>query len=160
MILYLKTSSKMKNNYHCIDVNAYNIQYIDINFFKELYNLMNKYNIHRIYTAYVDKQKIIVAEQLLDAFIGTSKVTFKIYSFIEDHLNWLYLNVFFKNYIYRYKYKLKKLFNKYNVEKIKPTSFNLFQGIYISENILCIREIDLVFKDGNIFHIDSLKLNI
>ena len=49
---------------------------------------------------------------------------------------------------------------EYNVEKIKPTSFNLFQGIYISENILCIREIDLVFKDGNIFHIDSLKLNI
>ena len=144
----------------CFDMNSCNIQLIDINFFKELYALMDKYNIHRIYTVYLDKKKLIIAQQLLNVSFGTTKLTNKIFSFCEKNLKWLYFKVFLKNHIFRYKLKLKSLLNKYGIEKIKATSFNLYQGIHVKGDSLCIREIDLVFKDGNTFHIDSLKLDI
>lgn len=149
----------MENIQH-FNMNSYNTQIIDINFFKELYSLMNRYKIHRIYTASLDKKKLIVAHQLLSISFGHTSITSKICSICEKNFSWLYFKVFVKNHIFRYKLKLKMLLNKYGIEKIQPTSFNLYQGIHITQDSLCIREIDLVFKDGNIFHIDILKLDI
>lgn len=136
------------------------MQIIDINFFKELYILMEKYNIHRIYTASLDRKKLIVAQQLLNVSFGSTIITSKIISFCEKNFKWVYFQVFLRNHLFRYKLKLKSLFTKYDLESIKSTSFNLYQGIHITSNSLCIRGIDLVFKDGNIFHIDFLNLDI
>lgn len=148
------------DNTQYFNMNSYNTQIININFFKELYALMNRYKIHRIYTAYLDKKKLIVAHQLLSVSFGKTKIGFKICSFLEKNFSWFYFKVLVKNHIFKYKLKLKELLNKYEIQKIQPTSFNLHQGIHITQNSLCIREIDLVFKDGNVFHIDTLKLDI
>ena len=142
------------------EMNSYNIQSVNIDFFKELYILMNKYNIHRIYTACLDKKKLIIAQQLLDVCIGKNKISKKIYKFLEEHTKWIYFNIIFQRHIFKYKLRLKKLFKKYGIEKIKATSFDLYQGIHITDNSLCIREIDLISKSGHILHIDTFKLNI
>lgn len=143
----------------CLQSNSY-MQMIDINFFKELYDLMRSYNIHRIYTACLDKKKLIIAQQLLDTTFGSNKVFSNVISFCEKNLKWLYFKVFLRNHVFRYKLKLKSLFNKYGLEKIQSTSFNLYQGIHVTSDSMCIRGIDLVFKDGKVFHIDLLNLDI
>lgn len=142
-----------------LETNSY-MQMIDINFFKELYKLMEKYNIHRIYTASLDKKKLVVAQQLLNVSFGSTTVTNQIVSFCEKNFQWFYFKVLLRNHIFRYKLQLKSLFNKYGLEGIKPTSFNLYQGIHITSDSMCIRGIDLLFKDGNTFHIDLLNLDI
>ena len=147
----MDTFFKMK----CNDINSE-----DIKFLRDLYYLMKNYNIHRIYTASIDKKKIIVAQQLLAANIGKSEFLNKIFDYLEKKFPKLYYNTIFKNHIFKYKLQLKKLFSKYEVDKIKATTFELFQGIYINDSSLCIREVDLIFKDGRIFHIESLYLDI
>lgn len=137
-----------------------NIPEEGINFFKELYVIMRSYNIHRIYTASLDEKKLVIADQLLSVSINTNKIINRIYDWVDKNIPWFYFNICFKLHIFRYKIKLKRLFNKYGVEKIKSNSFNLYQGINISHGSLYIREIDLVFKAGNIVRIDSLHLNI
>lgn len=132
----------------------------DVRFLRDLYYIMEKYNIHRIYNASLDKKKIVVAQQLLSATIGNSNSSKKIFAFLDKYIPSVYFGIFFKNHIFRYKLRLKKLFNEYGVEKIGATSFQLQQGIYITDNSLCIRDIDLIFKDGRIFHIDGLYLDI
>lgn len=130
----------------------------DINFIKELYVVMKKYNIHRIYTAGLNNKKMIVAQQLLSSNITNFKAFDKIFEFLDKHAPWLYFNIIFKNHIYRYKLSLKKIFNKYGVQQIKATSFNLDQGIYILQNNLCIKKVDIIYKDGEIFHVENLSI--
>lgn len=144
----------------CFKMNCNDINREDINFLRDLYYIMEKYNIHRIYTASLDKKKIVVAQQLLGANIGSSDISNKIFNFLDRHTPRIYFNIIFRNHIFRYKIRLKKLFNKYGVDQIKSTSLQLFQGIHITDGSLCIREIDLVFKEGRVFHIDSLYLDI
>lgn len=126
----------------------------------ELYYLMKKYNIHRIYSVSLDKKKIISAEQLLGTTLGNNKFTNKILKFLDKHIPLIYFHIFYKNHIFRYKIDLKRLFKKYGIEKIGISSFNLYQGIHITDNKVCIREVDLVYQTGQIFHIDNLYLDI
>lgn len=145
--LHLETNSISKN---CDEVK----------FLMELYYLMKKYNIHRIYSVSLDKKKIISAEQLLGTTLGNNKFTNKILKFLDKHIPLIYFHIFYKNHIFRYKIDLKRLFKKYGIEKIGISSFNLYQGIHITDNKVCIREVDLVYQTGQIFHIDNLYLDI
>lgn len=142
------------------EINNDNIPEEGVNFFKELYVIMKIYNIHRIYTASLDEKKLVIADQLLSVSITDNKFINRIHEWLNKYIPWIYFNICFKTHIFRYKLRLKKLFNKYGVEKIKSNSFNLYQGININNNSLCIREIDLVFKAGNIVRINNLSLDI
>lgn len=128
----------------CFKMNSDNFKSEDINFFRDLYAIMKKYNINRIYTAFLNNGKIIAAQQLLCAAITSTKI----------------INNISTACIFIYKLKLRKLFNRYGVEAIKPTSFSLYQGITITNDCLCIRGVELVFKEGKVFHIENLYLNI
>lgn len=142
------------------EINSENIPEEGICFFKELYNIMKKYNVHRIYTASLDKKKLIVAQQLVSTSIANTKLTINLFDWLDKHIPWLYFNIIFRNHIFRYKLQLKKLFKKYGIEKIGSTSFNLYQGINITNNGLTIRAIDLSFKEGHIYFIENLQLGI
>lgn len=144
----------------CFKMKCNDINREDVKFLRDLYYIMKKYNIHRIYTAYIDKKKMIVAHQLLATNIGNNILSNKFFNFLDKHCPKLYFDIVFRNHIFRYKLRLKYLFNKYEVEQIKSTSFQLYQGIHITDNSLCIREVDLVFKEGRVFHIDNLYLDI
>lgn len=149
----------MKCTKPCFVMNPVNVESRDIEFLKELYCIMDKYNIHRIYSASLDKKKIISAQQLLGVTIGNNKFTIEFFNIIDKYMPWVYFNIFYKNHIFRYNIKLKRLFKKYGIEKIGISSFKLYQGIHITSNSLCVREVDLIHKDGNIFHIENLYLN-
>lgn len=142
------------------EIDSNNIPEEGINFFKELYTIMKTYNIHRIYTASLDEKKIVVAQQLLSVTITHNNFIDRFYSWLDKYFPTIYFNICFKIHIIKYKVRLKRLFNKYGVEKIKSNSFNLYQGINVANNSLCIREIDLVFKAGNVVRINNLYLDI
>lgn len=132
----------------------------DVKFFTELYNIMKDYRIHRIYSVFITKKRIVVAQQLLSTTMGNSKFSTKFFNFLDKYIPCIYFNIFIRFHILKYKLQLKKLFKKYDVEKISASSFELYQGIHITEKSLCIRSVDLVFRTGRVFHIDNLNLDI
>lgn len=151
----------MMNNIElCFEMKSTDMSCDEIKFLKDLYCLMEKYNVHRIYSASLDKKKIISAQQLLGITIGNTKFSRKAFNTIDKHIPWVYFNIFYKNHLFRYNISLKRLFKKYKVEKIGISSFNLYQGIHTVSDSLCIREVDLSYKDGRIFHIENLYLEI
>lgn len=144
----------------CFEMKDIDMNSSEIKFLRELYYLMKKYNVHRIYSASLDKKKVIVAQQLLGITIGNTVISKNIFNFIDKHIPWVYFNIFYKNHLFRYSVKLNRLFRKYKVEKIGISSFNLYQGIHTTIDSLCIREVDLIYKNGHICHIENLYLNI
>lgn len=133
----------------------------DVKFLRELYYLMEKNNIHRIYSATLDNNgKIIVAHQSLNSIIERDKLSNKIIHFIYKHFPRFYFGVIFKTYMNKHKPKLRRLFGKYNVKKINANSLNLHQGVYIRNDKLYIRDLDFEYEDGRKFHIDELYLDI
>lgn len=151
----MKCCTKPCFEMNCIDNNSQ-----EVKFLRDLYNLMKKYNVHRIYSASLDKKKIISAQQLLGVTIGNTRATIKLFEFLDKHIPWVYFNIFYKNHLFRYNISLKRLFKKYGIEKIGISSFNLYQGIHITANSLCVREVNLIYKGGLICHIDSIYLDI
>lgn len=150
----------MCNNLNCEKMKCDGINCEDIKFLKELYTIMKDYRIHRIYSVFINKKKIVVAQQLLSTTMGNSKFSCKFFNVLDKYIPWIYFNIFIRFHISKYKLELKKLFKKYDVEKISASSFELYQGIHITDNSLCIRCVDLVFKTGRVFHIDNLYLDI
>lgn len=142
------------------EITVDNIPEEGVNFFLELYNIMKKYNIHRIYTAYLNDKKLVSTEQLLSVYTEDRSLKNIICRWLDKHFPRLYLHTFFKIHIIKYRIELKRLFNKYGIQKIISNSFNLYQGINITQNSLCIHEIDLVFKAGNVVRIDHIHLDI
>lgn len=143
----------------CFEVDCVDIKSEYVEFLKKLYNIMKKYKINRIYSASLDKKKVITAEQLLCSAVGNSS-SCKFFNFLDKYIPWIYFNIFMRFHLFRYKIALKLLFNKYNIEKIQPSSFKLYQGIHANVNSLCVREIDIIFNDNKVFHINNLYLNI
>lgn len=146
----------MNNTYS--QLNSDNLKDNDINFFKELYTIMKKYNVHRIYTIHVNNKKLISTQQLL--CIDIEGKPDKVFDIMEKYLPWIYFNIFCRCNMIKYKLNLKNLLSKYNIKAIGQTTFSLYQGINIFNDSLCIRGIDLEYKDGQIFHIDNLYLDI
>lgn len=143
-----------------LETNSINMNCDEVKFLRELYYLMERYNIHRIYSASLDKKKIISAQQLLGTTLSNNKIGNIILRFLDEHMPLIYFHIFYKNRLFRYRINLKRLFKKYNIEKIGISSFNLYQGIHITDNKVCVREVDLIYKTGQIFHIDNLYLDI
>lgn len=150
----------MKCTKPCFEMKCINENSDEVKFFKELYYIMKKYNVHRIYSASLDKKKIISAQQLLGVTIGNNNFTKSIFKFLDEYMPNVYFHIFYKNHIFRYNIRLKRLFKKYGLEKIVISSFNLHQGIHTTANSLCVREIELVYKDNICSQVESLYLNM
>lgn len=148
-------NKELKSVTRCVDINSG-----EFDFLKELYKIMNKYNMHRIYRVSYTNGKIIDASQVLKSSIGKTELTDSIFDFINDHLPFIYFNIFYRFHIYKYRKNLKKLFKKYDIVTIASLSFSLEQGIYITDNKLCICGVDILNKFGRVFHIDRLYLDI
>lgn len=143
------------NNQINIDINS-----DDFKFLKELYKIMIRYNMHRIYRISYTNGKIVDAHQTLETNIGNNPISSSIYDFLNEYFPFIYFNIFYKMHLHKYRRKLKKLFNKYKINTIGAVSFSLEQGIYISRNQFCICSVDVVKNSGKIFHIDRLYLDI
>lgn len=132
----------------------------EIKFLKDLYKIMKRYGIYRIYTASIENGNMNIAQQVLNTNIGNSKIGKSFYSFLDKHCPELYYKIFFKINMMRYKFSMKLLFNKYKIIKIEAKSFNLFQGIYITPHNLTINDINLIYASGGISYIDNITLDI
>lgn len=140
--------------------NSNDINRSGIEFLRSLYNIMDEYNIHRIYNISLNKKKIIVAQQLLSSIMGTTHLSKLIFKKVDKYTPSIYFNICIKFHIFKYKKQLKKLFNKYGVDRIEATSFSLHQGIFITNGAIEVRKINLVYNDERLYHIENLRLDI
>ena len=132
----------------------------ELTFLKELYDIMSKYEIHRIYRIKLKDGEIVEAHQPLKTNIGKSKVSFNIYKFIKKYIPILYFKVFYKIHLTKYKRSLKQLFTKYNLDTITATEFCVYYGVYLTNNQLCLNGVDIITTDNNTYHADKLYLDI
>lgn len=130
------------------------------NFLKELGKIMDEFKVHRIYRTTVDEDKVIEAHLPLSTIIGKSKNTCKISEFLDEYLPFIYFGICYKIFMFRYRCRLKKLFNKYDIKTISSTSFTLHQGIYISSKILHVQNIEIICNLNKVYNIDKLDLEI
>lgn len=149
----------MKRAELCFEMECIGMNCDEINFLRELYYLMKKYNVHRLYSVLLEKNKAISALQLINITIGNTKFTKKFFNIMNKYMYFIYLHIFYKNHLYRYNVKLKHLLKKYNIEKIEICSFSLYNGIHITLDSIYARDVDLVYTDKSIFHIKNLHLN-
>lgn len=131
----------------------------NLSFLKELYVIMDDFNIHRIYRASLKDGKLSEAHQTLDTNIGKGTLLYSISKSIHKHLPMLYFKIFYNIHLKRYRYRLKKLFKKYELSTLSAASFSLFQGIYRANNKLCINGVDITTNSQKIYHIDKLYLD-
>ena len=64
----------------------------------------------------------------------------------------IYFKIFYNIHLKRYRYRLKKLFKKYELSTLSAASFSLFQGIYRANNKLCINGVDITTNSQKIYH--------
>ena len=117
------------------------------NFIKELYDLMKRYCIHRIYIAYRnygDENDFIENHQTL--IYGVQKY----YSYIPNFILRIiernfpfYYRKFVTNYTSAYKEDLHKLLKKYNIDYIKMTAININGGVVQYGNKISMRNITI-----------------
>lgn len=143
------------------------VEYIDVKnsefcFLKELFDIMYKYNIHRIYRiCNKDGDEFYEAHQALEAqVIRNNLILTKLVLFLKNHIPYIYYKVFLNIRLRRFKKALKKFSDNHNIELVSTNSFSICQGIYISDNQICINGVDFIYKNGRICHFDKLYLEI
>lgn len=130
-------------------------------FLKELYTLMQKYSIHKIYRiSYNNKGEIIDAHQSVKTNIGNNHISYRIFETIKEICPKLYFNIFYRVHIMKYRKRLKKICDYYNIKSVSALSYSLYQGIYASKDKLCISGVEIAYKNGRIDSIDKLYLDI
>lgn len=132
----------------------------NIQFLIELYHIMYKFDIHKIHRISNDGKKIIDAHQSLKTNIGNNHITYMIFDTIKEKLPYIYFNIFFKVHLYKYRKRLKNVCDKFHIKSIRALSYSLYQGIYISNNRLCISGVEIAYDDGRLHTIDKLYLDI
>lgn len=138
-----------------------NIGTCDFSYLKELFDIMHKYDIHRIYRISNKNDEFSEAHQALELHtIDNSEFLTKIAQFLKDHVSYVYYNFFLRFRLYRFKKALKKFADKYDIELISTNSINICQGIYVSNNQIFINGVDMIFKNGRICHFEKLYLDI
>lgn len=133
---------------------------VHIAYLKELYEIMSKHGINRIYHVN-NKGKFSEAHQSQSVFmIRDSMILTKIIQLIKKYFPIIYFKIILNYRLHRYRIKLKRLIRKYNVESINSGSFSLYEGISIKENEICVNNVQVVFKSGVVHHIDKLYVEI
>ena len=128
----------------------------EYSFLRDIYKLMRKHKIQRIYRIKLENNKIIDSFQSHD--IQSAKYIRQI-----NHLE-IYHNTIYK-YIIKFKYRsfnnsLKKYFKKYGIIAINTIDINLYDGVYTSNDKICISNVDILFEDDRVLYIDKLYLDM
>lgn len=139
-----------------VDSITFSIHSID--FLRELYLIMDEFNINRIYAAYIDNDELLEAHQKSKLNFGKSVIYDKILHFLYNNSLELYTEIY-KLYMKKYNSKLKMIFIKNNVKFISCASANLYDGIYVADDKFYIKNIDIKIND-KVYHIDNLCLEI
>ena len=142
----------MKKYHKDLEINS-------ITFFKELYLIMDEFNINRIYDISIKDNKLIEAHKKYTIYFNKITLLDKLLCFLYDNNKCIYhkLNELI---MVLYRYKLKKLLKKYKIINISCTSFNLYDGIYIVENKICITNINIQTCIDKVYYIDKFYLDI
>lgn len=126
-------------------------QYIE-NFLSELYEVMTKYKINRIFSAYVSmnfRHGIHEEHQHTSFNIQMySRLPQWLYDLLKKSFPTLYYTIVVKSYIRKFKRELRDLMVKYNIKYfsiLNPSS--LVSGIYTGENQICVKEVYIVLYD-------------
>ena len=119
-----------------VDISSFDFSYL-----RELFNIMHKYNIHRIYRISNKDKNFLEAHQILESYsVDDSIIVTNIISFLKDHLPFIYYEFFLRFNLFRFKKALKKFSDKYDIE--------------------LINRVDIIFKNGRICHFEKLYLDI
>lgn len=138
-----------------------NICSCDFSYLRELFDIMRKYNIHRIYRISNKDKNFLEAHQILESYsVDDSIIITNIISFLKDHLPFIYYEFFLRFNLFRFKKALKKFSDKYDIELLSTNSIDICQGIYISDHQIYINGVDIIFKNGRICHFEKLYLDI
>lgn len=143
-----------------MEKNTYVIETQVYDFLKELYEIMDEFNVIRIYSISFKNNKIIEAHQMSDTNIGNNVLTRAIFDILDDKFPFIYFNLFYRLAMRRYKRRLKKLFKKHNIFKINATSFNLYQGIYIDDRAIYCKGVEIFPNLGNTTYLDDIEIDI
>lgn len=116
-------------------------------FVEELYDLMKKYSIHRIYIAYRnygENNDFIENHQALTYNIQKyyNHVPSFVLRFIERNFPFYYKKIV-TNYTSAYKEELHQLLKKYDIDYIKMTAINLSYGVVRCSNKILMKGITI-----------------
>lgn len=134
---------------------------IDLNYLTELYDIMDKYKVNRVYHMSVKNKKFSEIHQSM-IIIDVHNESFKmsILKFVKKYLPILYYKIILQFRLFGFRYRLKKLLNIYDIETISTRSFNLCEGITATQGKLIIRNIQIIFKSGIAYQIDKLNIEV
>lgn len=146
--------------------NISNIKYvdqsgIDLNYLTELYDIMDKYKVNRVYHMSVkDKKFSEIHQSMIIIDVHDESFKMNILKFIKKYLPIVYFKIILQFRLFGFKYRLKKLLNNYDIETISTKSFNLCEGITITQGKLILRNIQIIFKSGIAYQIDKLNIEV
>lgn len=146
--------------------NISNIKYvdqsdIDLNYLTELYDIMDKYKVNRVYHMSVkDKKFSEIHQSMIIIDIHNESFKMSVLKFIKKYLPLVYFKIILQFRLFRFRYRLKKLLNTYDIEIISTRSFNLCEGITIAQGKLILRNIQIIFKSGIAYQIDKLNIEV
>lgn len=146
--------------------NISNIKYvdqsdIDLNYLTELYDIMDKYKVNRVYHMSVkDKKFSEIHQSMIIIDVHDESFKMNVLKFIKKYLPIVYFKIILQFRLFGFKYRLKKLLNNYDIETISTKSFNLCEGITITQGKLILRNIQIIFKSGIAYQIDKLNIEV
>lgn len=146
--------------------NISNIKYvdqsdIDLDYLTELYDIMDKYKVNRVYHMSVkDKKFSEIHQSMIIIDVHDESFKMNILKFIKKYLPIVYFKIILQFRLFGFKYRLKKLLNNYDIETISTKSFNLCEGITITQGKLILRNIQIIFKSGIAYQIDKLNIEV
>lgn len=146
--------------------NISNIKYvdqsdIDLNYLTELYDIMDKYKVNRVYHMSVkDKKFSEIHQSMMIIDVHDESFKMNVLKFIKKYLPIVYFKIILQFRLFGFKYRLKKLLNNYDIEAISTKSFNLCEGITITQGKLILRNIQIIFKSGIAYQIDKLNIEV
>lgn len=146
--------------------NISNIKYvdqsdIDLNYLTELYDIMDKYKVNRVYHMSVkDKKFSEIHQSMIIIDVHNESFKMSILKFVKKYLPIVYYKIILQFRLFGFRYRLKKLLNIYDIETISTRSFNLCEGITITQGKLILRNIQIIFKSGIAYQIDKLNIEV
>ena len=146
--------------------NISNIKYvdqsdIDLNYLTELYDIMDKYKVNRVYHMSVkDKKFSEIHQSMIIIDVHNESFKMSVLKFIKKYLPLVYFKIILQFRLFGFRYRLKKLLNNYDIEIISTRSFNLCEGITITQGKLILRNIQIIFKSGIAYQIDKLNIEV
>lgn len=146
--------------------NISNIKYvdqsdIDLNYLTELYDIMDKYKVNRVYHMSVkDKKFSEIHQSMIIIDVHNESFKMSVLKFIKKYIPIVYFKIILQFRLFGFRYRLKKLLNIYDIETISTRSFNLCEGITITQGKLILRNIQIIFKSGIAYQIDKLNIEV